>query len=62
MSREEFKLLADALREVEPRKTQANSAQEIQWINCCFAIAAALEKANGRFNASRFLNAAGFYK
>jgi len=55
-------LLADALREVESKTAKANSAEEIQWINTCFAIVAAFEKANPRFNASRFLSAAGFYK
>jgi hypothetical protein len=62
MTRDDFKLLADALREVEPKTAKANSAEEIQWINTCFAIVAAFEKANPRFNASWFLSAAGFYK
>ncbi|HKF95160.1 MAG TPA: hypothetical protein VKB53_10030 [Gammaproteobacteria bacterium] len=62
MTRDDFKLLADALREVESKTAKANSAEEIQWINTCFAIVAAFEKANPRFNASRFLSAAGFYK
>jgi hypothetical protein len=62
MTRDDFKLLADALREVEPKTAKANSAEEIQWINTCFAIVAAFEKANPRFNASWFLTAAGFYK
>ena len=62
ITRDDFKLLVDALREVEPKTAKANSAEEIQWINTCFAIVAAFEKANGRFNASWFLSAAEFYK
>ncbi len=65
MTRKDFQLIADALKESKPeaeKKFHNQTAYMTQFMITCHCMADALATTNPRFDRDRFLTACGYFK